>query len=217
MVDSKSNESVSLTTLQRLPNYLRYLRICEQKDITYISSVTIAKDMDLTSMVVKKDLSVALVTEGKPKLGYCVKSLIYDIEGFLGYDNTNDAVIVGIGQLGHALMSYDGFSNYGLNIIVGFDSNVITSEFNGKKILSMNRFVSLVKRMNIHIGIITVPKEYAQEIADLMVQAGIRAIWNWAPVKINVPNDIAVRQEDLAASLAVLSNSLKELMKKESR
>lgn len=214
-MDSKSTESISLTTLQRLPNYLRYLKTCEQQGITYISSVMIAKGMDLTPMVVKKDLAVAVVTEGKPKLGYCVESLIYDIEKFLGYDNTKDAVIVGVGKLGHALMAYEGFSNYGLNIIVGFDSNVIIGEVNGKKILPMNKFTNLVKRLNIHIGIITVPKEHAQEIADLMVAAGIKAIWNWAPIRIDVPNDIAIKHEDLAASLAVLSNSLNELMKKE--
>ena len=214
-MDSKNTESISLTTLQRLPNYLRYLKTCEQQGIVYISSVMIAKGMDLTPMVVKKDLAVAVITEGKPKLGYCVESLIYDIEKFLGYDNTKDAVIVGVGKLGHALMAYEGFSNYGLNIMIGFDANVTTSEVNGKKILPMNKFVDLVKRLNIHIGIITVPKENAQEIADLMVSAGVRAIWNWAPIKLEVPNNIAVKQEDLAASLAVLSNRLKELMKKE--
>ncbi|MPM97026.1 Redox-sensing transcriptional repressor Rex [bioreactor metagenome] len=214
-MDNKANENISLTTLQRLPNYLRYFKAMAEQGTEYLSSVTIAKDLNLTPMVVKKDLSVALITDGKPKLGYQVAALISDIEQFLGYDNTQDAVIVGVGQLGKALMSYEGFSHYGLNIIVGFDIDEHVRDVNGKKVLPMNKFRNLVERMKIHIGIITVPKENAQEVAELMIRSGIRAIWNWAPVQLNVPEQIAVKQEDLAASLAVLSNRLKELIKKE--
>ena len=139
---------------------------------------------------------------------YHLESLINDIETFLGYTNKKDAVIVGVGQLGRALMSYEGFVNYGLNIVVGFDTDETIHDVAGKKVLMMDKFTNLVSRMNIHIGIITVNKEKAQQIAEMMVEAGIKAIWNWAPVQLRLPDDIVIKQEDLAASLAELSVKL---------
>ena len=211
MID-KNTDNLSLTTLRRLPVYLRYLRDKSGSGVEYLSSVAIAKDMDLSPMVVKKDLAVAILTEGKPRVGYHLCSLIKDIETFLGYTNKKDAVIVGVGQLGRALMSYEGFANYGLNIVVGFDIDAAIHEIAGKKVLMMNKFSNLVQRLNIHIGIITVPKEFAQQVAELMVNAGIKAIWNWAPVTLRLPDDIVVKQEDLASSLAVLSVKLDEIL-----
>ena len=211
MID-RNVDSLSLTTLRRLPTYLRYFRDKSSSGVSYLSSVAIAKDMDLSPMVVKKDLAVAILTEGKPKVGYHLESLINDIETFLGYTNKKDAVIVGVGQLGRALMSYEGFANYGLNIVVGFDTDETIHDVAGKKILMMDRFTNLVSRMNIHIGIITVNKEKAQQIAEMMVEAGIKAIWNWAPIQLRLPDDIVIKQEDLAASLAELSVKLEGLL-----
>lgn len=211
MID-RNVDSLSLTTLRRLPTYLRYLRDKSSSGVSYLSSVAIAKDMDLSPMVVKKDLAVAILTEGKPKVGYHLESLINDIETFLGYTNKKDAVIVGVGQLGRALMSYEGFANYGLNIVVGFDTDETIHDVAGKKVLMMDRFTNLVSRMNIHIGIITVNKEKAQQIAEMMVEAGIKAIWNWAPIQLRLPDDIVIKQEDLAASLAELSVKLEGLL-----
>lgn len=207
MID-RNVDSLSLTTLRRLPTYLRYFRDKSSSGVSYLSSVAIAKDMDLSPMVVKKDLAVAILTEGKPKVGYHLESLINDIETFLGYTNKKDAVIVGVGQLGRALMSYEGFVNYGLNIVVGFDTDETIHDVAGKKVLMMDKFTNLVSRMNIHIGIITVNKEKAQQIAEMMVEAGIKAIWNWAPIQLRLPDDIVIKQEDLAASLAELSVKL---------
>ena len=211
MID-RNVDSLSLTTLRRLPTYLRYFRDKSSSGVSYLSSVAIAKDMDLSPMVVKKDLAVAILTEGKPKVGYHLESLINDIETFLGYTNKKDAVIVGVGQLGRALMSYEGFANYGLNIVVGFDTDETIHDVAGKKVLMMDRFTNLVSRMNIHIGIITVNKEKAQQIAEMMVEAGIKAIWNWAPIQLRLPDDIVIKQEDLAASLAELSVKLEGLL-----
>lgn len=211
MID-RNVDSLSLTTLRRLPTYLRYFRDKSSSGVSYLSSVAIAKDMDLSPMVVKKDLAVAILTEGKPKVGYHLESLINDIETFLGYTNKKDAVIVGVGQLGRALMSYEGFANYGLNIVVGFDTDETIHDVAGKKVLMMDKFTNLVSRMNIHIGIITVNKEKAQQIAEMMVEAGIKAIWNWAPIQLRLPDDIVIKQEDLAASLAELSVKLEGLL-----
>ena len=109
-------------------------------------------------------------------------------------------------------MSLKGFRNYGLNVVAGFDSNddLIGTEVHGKKIFSDDRICELCKRLNIHLGIITVPDEYAQEICDVMVDAGILAIWNFAQVHLNVPENIIVQNENLAASLAILSKSIKD-------
>ena len=149
---------------------------------------------------------------GKPKLGFEISALIGDIEDFLGYNNTSEAVIVGVGRLGKTLLSYGGFESHGLKLVAGFDANseIEGSVYGGKKVFAIDKFQSLVKRMNILIGIITVPKDQAQPVCDMMIGAGIRAIWNFAPTHLSVPEDIIVKYEDLAASLALLSKALKD-------
>ena len=138
---------------------------------------------------------------------------ILDILSFLGYNNTTDAVLIGVGQLGKTLLSYPGFENYGLKIVAGFDSNeeICNKSVNGKKILPMNKLRDFLKRTNVHIGVITVPKDAAQGVCNLLVDVGIKAIWNFAPTLLIVPHDVVVKNEDMAASLAVLSNKLKEI------
>ncbi len=211
-MNKSKNNNISLTSLRRLPDYLRFLKDEKQKGVSFMSSSVIAEKMQLSPMVVKKDLAIAKIIEGKPKLGYHLDSLIADIETFLGYNNKKDAVVVGCGKLGKALLSYEGFTNYGLNIVVGFDVDQSIEIVSGKKILPMTKFTDLVKRLNIHIGILTVPKEVAQEIAEMMVASGIKAIWNWAPIKLDLPATIVIKQEDLSASLAELSGRLDEIL-----
>ena len=208
---------ISKTSVLRMPNYLKFLKDLQSRGVKYVSSATLGETMGLSGSVVKKDLSRAIVSEGKPKKGYLVSELIKDIESFLGYDDTNNAVVAGIGQMGRALMSYSGFLNYGINIEAGFDINpsVIGTKVNGKLIFSLGKMEDLVKRLGIKTGIITVPKEAAQEVADIMVKAGIRAIWNFAPTFIKVPDNVILKNEDIAASLAELSNKLKMLLENE--
>ncbi len=212
MAESSKNSSFSLASVQRLPNYLRYLKELQDEGVEYASAPMIADKMGVTSVLVKKDLLPVIQSQGKPKLGYQVKTLIDDINQFLGYDNTKDAIIVGVGSLGKALVGYEGFKAYGLNICAGFDVNpeIANTEIRGVKILPVSKLINLVERLHVHIGIITVPKEYAQEIADMMVRAGIIAIWNWAPAHINVPENVAVKNEDIASSLAILTNQMKD-------
>jgi len=206
-------KSVSVATLERLPRYYRYLLDLQQKGEKNISSVKISEDLKLNSIQVRKDLACISSISGKPKTGFDVDELIRDIASFLGYDNTTDAIIIGVGQLGKTLLSYPGFSNYGLNIVAGFDLNedVLKQDVNGKKILPMYKLQDYLERTNVHIGIITVPASFAQQVADLLVNAGIKAIWNFAPTHIIVPDDVVIKNEDMAASLAILSNKLKEL------
>ena len=208
---------VSLQTFHRMPQYLKTLYELRKDGREYVSSVTLAEMLNLTPSIVKKDLSQAKVQDGKPKVGYAVNDLIDDIENFLGYNNAKDAVLVGCGKLGQALLGYTGFADYGLNIIAGFDisDDVIGRKVQGKLILPTGKLEGAIKKLDINIAILTVPQEHAQAMADALVKAGIRAIWNFTPAHISVPANIAVRNENMASSLAVLSAQLREILKKE--
>lgn len=208
---------VSLQTFHRMPQYLKTLYELRKEGREYVSSVTLAEMLNLTPSIVKKDLSQAKVQDGKPKVGYAVNDLIDDIENFLGYNNAKDAVLVGCGKLGQALLGYTGFADYGLNIIAGFDisDDVIGRKVQGKLILPTGKLEGAIKKLDIKIAILTVPQEHAQAMADALVKAGIRAIWNFTPAHISVPANIAVRNENMASSLAVLSAQLREILKKE--
>lgn len=208
---------VSLQTFHRMPQYLKTLYELRKEGRESVSSVTLAEMLNLTPSIVKKDLSQAKVQDGKPKVGYAVNDLIDDIENFLGYNNAKDAVLVGCGKLGQALLGYTGFADYGLNIIAGFDisDDVIGRKVQGKLILPTGKLEGAIKKLDIKIAILTVPQEHAQAMADALVKAGIRAIWNFTPAHISVPANIAVRNENMASSLAVLSAKLREILKKE--
>jgi len=205
------DQGISKQTLQRLPFYLGYLKNLDKDKVENISATTIAEALNLNQVQVRKDLA-SVCSLGRPKVGYATQELIYEIEHFLGYDNAESAVIVGAGKLGKALLSYRGFEEYGLNIVAAFDMDerVVGTEESGKNIFPMNKLKNLCERMKIHIGIITVPAEYAQEVCDALVESGILAIWNFAPVHLTVPEHILVQNENMASSLAVLSKHLSQ-------
>ena len=200
-----------------MPGYLRYLKQREAEGAEYISSVGLAEAMQENPSVVKKDLSMAVVSEGKPKVGYYIPDLVRDIESFMGYDNEKNAVLVGTGKLGQALLGYVGFEKYGLNIVAGFDTDpsLIGKEVHGKKILSADKLKDAVRKLKVKMAVLTLPASQAQKTADILVDAGVRAIWNFSPVGLNLPDTVAVKNENMAASLAVLSAKLKEILKKE--
>ena len=203
--------SVSTQTLQRLPLYLNYLRSLPKGKPENISATAIADALRLGDVQVRKDL--ALVSSGgRPKVGYVTRELTSDIETFLGYHDVETAVLVGAGDLGHSLLSYDGFSGYGLEIAAAFDRDpaLVGTTIAGKRVLSMEKLVDLCCRMQIHMGIIAVPGGEAQAVCDTLVSSGVLAIWNFAPVRLDVPEDVLVRNEDLAGSLAVLAKRLAE-------
>lgn len=205
--------NISKHTLQRLPMYLSYIQGLPEDVPKNISATTIAEALQLNDVQVRKDLA-SVSSSGKPKVGYNVKDLIAELEAFLGYNDIDNAVIVGAGSLGKALLNYSGFKAYGLNIIAAFDLCEEPTEFQGKTVFPIAQLGSFCRKVNVHIGIITVPASSAQEICDLLVESGIRAIWNFAPVHLVVPDGILVQNENMASSLALLSNHLREQMKK---
>lgn len=213
---NKDTVGASKATISRMPAYLRYLKEESVKGVEYVASAAIAKDMAVSAVLVRKDLELVSSVSGRPRLGFEVNGLIADIEKFLGYDNVSDALVVGVGGLGRAFLGYEGFKNYGLNIVAGFDVNpdLVNTKIEKKPVFSMDQLDKFVRQRNVNIGIITVPKHAAQEVCDRMVQAGLKAIWNFASVKLNVPNGVIVRYEDLAASLAMLSGELFNILDK---
>lgn len=206
-----AEKDISKATLKRLPTYLSYLKALAGDENVNISATAIAAGLHMGEVQVRKDL--ALVSDGgRPKIGYNREGLIADIESFLGYGNTNDAVLIGAGKLGRALMGYSGFAEYGLNIVAAFDANdaLIGTTNSGKPIMHISRLPEICRREHIKIGIITVPADHAQEVCDLLIENGIMAVWNFAPKHLIVPKPILVQNENMAASLALLCKHLDE-------
>lgn len=202
-------EKISKQTLKRLPIYLALLQEKQRENIKYISATTIANLLNLNHVQVRKDLSCASGA-GRPKIGYETCVLIEHLQDFLGYNNTKDAVLVGAGGLGRTLLGYDGFSEYGLNIVAAFDTDlqIIGTSVAEKPIFSLEKMEDLIKRLNIHIAIITTPVQAAQEVCDTLIKCGVQAIWNFAPTTLNAPEDIIIQNENMAAGLAILSSKL---------
>lgn len=215
MVDNEI-KTAPLPSVRRLPVYLRFLYELRAHGRDVVSCTHIADDLGLVSVQVRKDLAITGIV-GRPKVGYQVPELITAIEEFLGWNNTRDAFLVGAGCLGAALLGYEGFAEYNLNVLAGFDVNPakIGTRINGKEIFPVAKLPDLVKRMHVLIGILTVPTAAAQEAANVMIQAGIRAIWNYTPAQLRVPDNVVVEDVKLAASLAALSSRLADSLRKQ--
>lgn len=200
-------------TLRRLPVYHNYLKRLADKSVGFISGTQIADDLNLIPIQIRKDLAFTGVV-GKPKVGYEVGELMHKIEDSLGWNNSTDAALAGVGHLGSALLGYSGFQACGLNIVTAFDANPgkIGTTIHGKKIFAIDKLPNLVRRLNVRIGILTVPEDVCQSVADLMVNSGIRAIWSFSPARLSVPKHVIVQHENLAASLAVLSKHLEQTL-----
>lgn len=210
-------KKISKSVLKRLPGYLAYLKSMPESSPAHISATALAGALGMGEVQVRKDL--AMVSDGgRPKIGYLREALIEDIEQFLGYDNTTDAVLIGAGKLGQALMAYVGFDEYGLNIMAAFDRDPqIDKTDEGKPVYPIAKLEKFCRTHKVLMGIITVPAESAQEVADLLIACGIKAIWNFAPVHLDVPANILVQNENMATSLAVLSVHLQAQIKEEKK
>ena len=201
---------LSRQALKRLPVYMSYLKSLDPAEVKYISSATVAEALDMNDVQVRKDRAAVCKSSGVPKKGFVVHDLICGISDFLGYGSGNDAILVGAGNLGMALMSYRGFDNYGINIVAAFDSRM--EVIDNERVFDVSELGKMCKELNVKIGIITVPDTEAQRVCDMLVESGILAIWNFAPTHIKAPEDILVQNENMASSLALLSNHLREKM-----
>ena len=189
---------VSEAFLERLPIYLNYLEICQEN---YISATSLSKELNLGEVQVRKDLA-KISYNGKPKIGYEIKELMNDIKTYMGYDQKTNAVIIGLGQLGKALYHYPGFKKYNIHITQGFDSQT------GH--MHIRELKKYCQENQVDVGIIAVPRESAQEVCDQLVQQHIKAIWNFAPIRLNVPDYVIVQNENLADSLSILVKHLND-------
>ena len=210
-------KKISQSVLKRLPGYLVYLKNMPQGSPDHISATALAAALGMGEVQVRKDL--AIVSDGgRPKIGYLREGLIHDIEKFLGYNNTTDAVLIGAGKLGQALMGYSGFDEYGLNIVAGFDRSPNSDHTEeGKPIYPIIDLPQFCRENKILMGIITVPADHAQKVCDELIAGGVKAIWNFAPTHLEVPEGILVQNENMATSLAVLSVHLRAQIKEQEK
>jgi redox-sensing transcriptional repressor len=204
---------VSEPTLKRLPLYHRFLKELLQRDRISVSCTDIGAELKLDPTQVRKDLEAAGVN-GRPRIGYATAAVVDGIERFLGWKKVSEAFLVGAGSMGSALLGYRKFEECGLKIVAAFDSDAakIGRKVHGKHVLALDKLADLTQRMHVLIGIITVPAEQAQAVAELLVAGGVRAIWNFAPLRLRVPEHIIVHNEDLYCSLASLSQKLAQAL-----
>lgn len=203
------NFNIPEPALRRLPWYLTYIKLLKKKGQTHVSSTQIAKKINVSSTQIAKDLSYVNVS-GKTRVGYEIAVLIEVLENFLGFTSQHRAVVLGVGSLGGALLSDSGLEQYGLKIFAGFDvdEKVVGTKINDIPVYHIENFIQHFKELKPHIGILTVPPDIAQETADFLIQNGIRAIWNFTPFRIRVPEHIVLQNTSLYAHLAVMYNRL---------
>ncbi|MGN0603385.1 MAG: redox-sensing transcriptional repressor Rex [Oscillospiraceae bacterium] len=200
--------SIPKATLGRIPIYLRYLRDLPDEIDSTISATKIARGVFLGEVQVRKDLAL-ISGRGKPRVGYERDKLICDLENCLGSEKMTNAVLVGAGKLGRALLDYDGFEEFGVKIVAGFDCNSSILQISkSKSILPIEEIEAYCADNDIKIGIITVGQGSAQEVCDRLVACGVKAIWNFAPCTLRVPPNVLLKHEELALSLAHLNSKI---------
>ena len=197
-------------SLRRLPWYLSYVKLLKKHEHSHVSSTQIAKEINVSASQIAKDLSYVDIT-GKTRVGYEIDELITVLEDFLGFTNRHSAVLFGVGSLGAALLSDSGLEQYGLKLLAGFDidPDVVGAEINGIPVYHVDDFQKINRELQAQIGVLTVPSEVAQDVADFMVTCDLKGIWNFTPYRINVPENVVLQNTSLYAHLAVMFNRLK--------
>lgn len=203
--------SIPKATLGRIPTYIQYLRDLPDEGDATISATKIARALSLGEVQVRKDLAM-ISGCGKPRIGYERTGLIRDLEAHLGAQSLTNAVLVGVGKLGRALLDYTSFEEFGVKIVAGFDCNESVLQISKtKSVLPIKNIEAFCAENDVKIGIITVGQGSAQEVFDRLVACGIKAIWNFAPCPLTVPEGIILKQENLALSLAHLNSQIKNI------
>ena len=205
----KEADKVPEPTLRRLPWYLSNIKLMKEKGEQYVSSTQISKEINIDSSQIAKDLSYVNIS-GRTRVGYNIDALIEVLESFLGFTNMHKAFLFGVGSLGAALLRDSGLHHFGLEIVAAFDVNpeLVGKDLNGIPIFHSDDFEAKMKEYDVNIGVLTVPINIAQEITDKMVDGGIKAVWNFTPFRIRVPENIVVQNTSLYAHLAVMFNRL---------
>lgn len=196
-------------TLRRLPWYLAYVSLLRSQSVEYVSSTQISKELNVDASQIAKDLSF-LNIKGKTRIGYEVASLEHELQDFLGFKKSHNAVMIGVGSLGAALIQDSGLSNYGLNIVAGFDVNpdIVGTSICNVPIYDISELSRRRKEYGAEIGVVAVPVDKAQEVSDLMVASGIKALWNFTPVRIRAVDGIVIQNTSIYSHLAVMYNRL---------
>lgn len=199
-------------TLRRLPWYLAFVKLLKGKGETFVSSTQIAKEINVDPSQVAKDLSFVNIS-GKTRVGYEIDALVNVLEDFLGFTSQHKAFLFGVGSLGAALLQDTGLNQYGLDIVAGFDirDELAGTNVNGIPVYHINDFPAKQKEFGATIGIITVPVEKAQEVTGQIIHGGIKALWNFTPFRIRVPERIVVQNTSMYAHLAVMFNRLNSM------
>lgn len=205
----KEADKVPEPTLRRLPWYLSNIKLMKEKGEQYVSSTQISKEINIDASQIAKDLSYVNIS-GRTRVGYNIDALIEVLESFLGFTNMHKAFLFGVGSLGAALLRDSGLHHFGLEIVAAFDVNpeLVGKDLNGIPIFHSDDFEAKMKEYDVNIGVLTVPINIAQEITDKMVDGGIKAVWNFTPFRIRVPENIVVQNTSLYAHLAVMFNRL---------
>ena len=205
----KEADKVPEPTLRRLPWYLSNLKLMKEKGEQYVSSTQISKEINIDASQIAKDLSYVNIS-GRTRVGYNIDALIEVLESFLGFTNMHKAFLFGVGSLGAALLRDSGLHHFGLEIVAAFDVNpeLVGKDLNGIPIFHSDDFEAKMKEYDVNIGVLTVPINIAQEITNKMVDGGIKAVWNFTPFRIRVPENIVVQNTSLYAHLAVMFNRL---------
>ncbi len=209
LLSHKESIQVPEPTLRRLPWYLSNVKLMKEKGEKYVSSTQISKEINVDASQIAKDLSYVNIS-GRTRVGYEIDELISVLENFLGFTNSHKAFLFGVGSLGGALLSDSGLRQFGLEIVAAFDVNpqLVGKVINGISIYHSDVFEEKMKEYQVNIGVLTVPIYIAQEITDKMVKGGIKAVWNFTPFRIRVPENIVVQNTSLYAHLAILFNRL---------
>lgn len=200
-------------TLRRLPRYLHLLINLKERGVKEVSSTIIAKELSLDPVQVRKDIECTNII-GKPRIGYDIDELILTLSRFLGWDKVANAFLAGVGNLGSAMIGYNNFHEYGLNIMAAFekDETKIGTRVYDVPVHDINELTDLAKTMMpIHIGIVTVRATAAQDVVNKMIEGGIKAIWNFAPVQLKVPENVIVENAQLSISLSFLKRKIFEI------
>jgi redox-sensing transcriptional repressor len=203
--------TISGPTLRRLPQYFKRLSRLAEEGVAYVTSAELARMLKLDETLVRKDLAVTGFT-GKPRVGFAVEELYRHLEAFLGLPCLKEAFLIGAGRLGQALASYAGFERFGLRIVALFDTDPekVGQMAAGKEILPLWQAPALARKMDVRIAILTVPPQVSQPVADMLVDAGMTAFWNFSSAPLTMPEGVIVQNEDLAESLAVFSHRISQ-------